>query len=188
MFLQASLLRVHVYMCWLGTNHILPVYLRILNQIGKFLSAITYDLLLKQDSSCVGLQRFLKSEEVPVHSSEWLMSLQSAVIFTAVLFSCVTDLHAMAVLIKLELSRFSRDSFHFPTHYVTCCCQCSLTGTFCKSCQSILLPSWLITTSNLYLNGIFHSKMDTNRKADTQSSNPVPHCSTAHERKYTIQG
>lgn len=64
--------------------------------------------------------------------------------------------------IKLELSRFSRNNFHFPTHYVLCYCQCYLTGTLCKSCQSILLPSLLIMTCNLYLNGIFHSKMDTN--------------------------
>lgn len=74
----------------------------------------------------------------------------------------VTDLHAMAVLFKLELSRFSRNSFHFPTHSIMCYCQCCLTGTLCKSCQSILLSSLLITTCNWYLNCIFHSKMDTN--------------------------
>lgn len=98
------------------------------------------------------------------------MSLQSALLFTAVLCSCVTDLHATAALVKLEHSRSSRNSFHFPTYYVTCYCQCCLTGALCKSCQSILLTSLLITTCNLYLNGIFHLKMDTNRKADTHKA------------------
>lgn len=142
MFLQASLLRGHVYICWLATNHILPVYLCVLNQTGKFLSAVICDCLLKQDWSCVGLQWFLESEEMPMHSSEWVMSLQSALLFTAVLCSCVTDLHAMAVLIKLELSRSSRNIFHFLTHYVPVLPN----RTLCKSCQSILLPSLLIRT------------------------------------------
>lgn len=186
MFLQVGLLRVHVYICWSGANHILPVHLFVLNQTGKFLSAMICDWLLKQDLSSMVLQWFLKGEEVPVHSSEWLMSLQSALLFTVVLCSCVTDLHAMAALVKLEHSRFSRNSFHFPTYYVICYCQCCLTGALCKSCQSILLTILLITTCNLYLNGIFHSKMDTNRKADTRKA--VPHCTTACERKCTCQG
>lgn len=56
----------------------------------------------------MGLQWFLKSEEVPMHSSELLMSLQSALLFTAVLCSCVTDLHTMALL------RLNWNSADFP--------------------------------------------------------------------------
>lgn len=104
-----------------------------------------------------GSVRLLKSEEVPVHSSEWLMSLQQTAFHCCALLLCHW-LACQAVWIKLELSRFSWNSLHFPTHYVICHSQCCLTGSLCKSCQSILLPSLLITTCNLYLNDIFTQK------------------------------
>lgn len=118
---------------------------------------------------------YFKSQIHPVWVCEAFKEWRSACTFFRMTYVTATNfafhccalllchwLACQAVWIKLELSRFSWNSLHFPTHYVICHCQCCLTGILCKSCQSILLPSLLITTCNLYLNDIFHSKMDTN--------------------------